>query len=135
MHRGHRELTMKTSQCQLISLKEAVKSTLDSERFGWAIFIDLQRAFDTVNHEILLSKLEQYGIRGCFLEWLRSSLSERKQYVSVNGKSSSLLTVSCGVPLGPVLGPLFLFVYINDLPNASTNLPSTFLLMILTSTA
>ena len=95
----------------LVSLTESVKNTLDNKRLGCGIFIDLQRAFDTVNHKTLLSKLEHYGICGCALKWFRSYLSDRKQYVSVNGKSSSLLTISCGVPQGSVLGPYF-FLFI-----------------------
>ena len=106
----------------LVSLTESVKITLDNKRLGCGIFIDLQRAFDTVNHKILLSKLEHYGIRGCALEWFRSYLPDRKQYVSVNGKSSSSPTISCGVPQGSVLCPLLFLVYINDLPTASKQL-------------
>ena len=103
----------------LVTLTESIKSTLDN-RHGCGFFLDLQRAFDTVNHGILLKKLEHYGKRDTALAWFESYLSNRRQLVSNNGYSFSLCDITSGAPQGSVLGPLLCLIYINDLQNATS---------------
>lgn len=103
----------------LLRMVERITKCLDERKSTIGIFIDLKKAFDTVNHPILLKKLEKYGIRGNANAWIESYLSQRNQYVNINGQNSEMLPISCGVPQGSILGPKLFILYVNDMCNAS----------------
>ena len=84
----------------LINITENIRKALDDGNIGCGVFVDLQKAFDTVDHKILLAKLNHYGIRGVSNDWFKSYLSNHNQYVSINGYESGLAALNFGIPQG-----------------------------------
>jgi hypothetical protein len=104
----------------LTHLVNKITTAIDRKEVTAGVFLDLSKAFDTLNHEILLAKLQHYGINGLTLKWIKSYLMGRKQFVQIKESRSSEQTIVCGIPQGSILGPLLFILYINDISNAST---------------
>ena len=101
----------------LIVLIYKITKALENGDYVIGMFLDFSKAFDTVNHHMMLEKLEYYGIRWSALAWFESYLANRQQYVTYNEVKSSCKTIKCDVPQGSILGPLLFLLYINDLAN------------------
>ena len=114
----------------LMCLIDKISKAVENGEYVLGLFLDFSKAFDTVDYDVLFMKLYHYGIRGCALQWFKSYLLDRVQYVSYNNYDSSTKSVKCGVPQGSILGPLLFLIYVNDLSDVSKSLfDYTYLLM------
>ena len=109
----------RSTETALTTFKTDILQAFDKQEYSISLFLDLSKAFDTVNHQILLTKLEHYGIRNTTYRWFESYLTSRKQFVQYSDKKFNTLAISLGMPQGSNMGPLLFILYINDMVNCS----------------
>ena len=112
--------SLHSTEFAAIEITDKIYQNLDNKKSPLAIYLDLSKAFDTIDHSILIHKLEYYGIKGTSLKWFTSYLTNRKQYVQFNNETSSSNLISTGVPQGSILGPLLFIIYMNDIAKVTT---------------
>ena len=110
----------KSTELAVNSIVSNVIKSLENKESAYYIFLDFAKAFDTVNHDILIQKLDYYGIRGNALNLFKSYLTERQQFTEIVDTLSDMEYIKCGVPQGSILGPLLFLLYINDITESST---------------
>ena len=108
-----------STESLLLLLTETWKEAVDQGKKVGVIFVDFRKAYDTINHNILMDKIQAAGISGPFHQWIKSYLTNRRQYVAVNGERSDIEMVEMGVPQGSLLGPRLFAMYVNDLPDST----------------
>lgn len=104
----------RSTSMAVMALVEDVAAAIDNKDFTVSVFIDLSKAFDTIDHKLLLKKMQKYCARGIAYDWLESYLSNREQYVHINNTDSKPLKINYGVPQGSILGPKLFIMYMND---------------------
>ena len=103
-----------STELAALELVDQIHKEIDENKISFSVFLDLSKAFDTLDHDILLHKLQYYGITGTSLNWFRRYLTEHYQYVDYNGASSSMKLLTTGVPQGSIFRPLLFTIYMND---------------------
>ena len=103
----------------LIELINSIYDSFNQNKYTFGVFIDLSKAFDTVDHNILIDKLNLYGIKSNSLKWFSSCLSNRKRFILEGAINASNLDIICGIPRGSIIGSLLFIIYVNDLCNVS----------------